>query len=204
MSENRVEIDWVHLPASVEPQSLWTCLHDAELTAVTSDLWNRTVVLEFDVLHLRKHHHLPEDLRFRCRLCDVRSVRAVAFAYPEPPLLNGLTLPAPPEVAGMSVEEQLHLKGEYTARGRDESVSWGSFEAALADTRFEVLEAEFVQNSETVALHLEGRLDDEYWYRLFLQAGSLAVERSDGAACSLERFIALGDAYWEAFSSREE
>src|SRR5687768_16664933 len=106
MSESRVEVDWVHLPAGVEPRSLWSCLHDTELTAASSDIWNRSLVLEFNVLHLLEHHRLPDDLRFRFCLSEVRAVRAAAFVYPEPPPPNGVA-------------------GDCTSRVRDESVSWG-------------------------------------------------------------------------------
>jgi hypothetical protein len=202
--EGRAELDWIHLPQGVEPASLWDCLHDAALRAIRSDPWQRSVMLEFDVFYIREHHHLPDNCLFEFYFTDIRSVRAITYSYPDPPKLNGMSIPAPPAIVGMRVEDKLRLKGEYVQKGRYETVTWGEFEKALADAEFEVHDAEIVQGEEVVTLRLWGMLGGEDWHQLVLRASRLSVHRSDDVAFSLDDLIALGNAYWEAFSQRRE
>jgi hypothetical protein len=67
--------DWIHPPEGVEELSLWDSLHDAHLIRAHVDPLERTLQLEFDIRHVRKFHHLPEDTRFMLRFNGVSSVR---------------------------------------------------------------------------------------------------------------------------------
>jgi hypothetical protein len=56
--------------------SLWTCLHDAKLTAIRGDEEPFAVSLEVDIFYVRKWLGLPESCRFSIELHGVRSVHA--------------------------------------------------------------------------------------------------------------------------------
>lgn len=188
-------LDWVHLPAGVEPMSLWEPLHDGEIRALRSDLLERSVTLEIDVYHLRRSHDLGEDFRFLLRLGGVRSVRATRHAF----WPGGFTMPD-----GTPYEEQRRLVAEYHAKGREHSVDWATLETALEDPeRFlDISHAELTAGAGTVALRLQCMLDGDEWHDLYLYAESLEVAGSDGRALTLEEFLRLGHDYWEAFSRR--
>jgi hypothetical protein len=51
--------------------------------------------------------------------------------------------------------------------------------------------------------HIQGTLDDEYWYELFIDAEQVSTLRSDGTDFSLDQFQSLGNAYWENFARRQ-
>src|SRR4051812_13476750 len=111
----RLELDWVHPPPSIEPQSMWNCLHDGELQSVHADTLERSLELAFEVSYLQEHHRLPDDLLFQFRFSGVRSVRATTF----------IRWPGPfPNTEGKPREEESQLIREYWSKGREESVTW--------------------------------------------------------------------------------
>jgi hypothetical protein len=186
----RVSLDWMHLPPGIGPRSLWPCLHDATLESVHSDPLERSLSLSLDVSYLREHHGLPEDLRFIFFLSGVRSVRAVTFVH----------WPGPhPDTSGMSMEEQNRLVGEYQTKGREESVSWTAFEADVVETSFRVSDADLASIDNEIALHVQGFLDEEFWYESFVRAEELTVRRSDNIEFGLNDLCRLGEGYWEQF-----
>jgi hypothetical protein len=72
--------DWVHPPAGLEELSLWDSLHDARLIHARLDPLERTLQLDFDIWHVRKFHHFPEDTRFILRFHGVISVRVTGHS----------------------------------------------------------------------------------------------------------------------------
>lgn len=195
------ELDWVHLPPGVEPESLWACLHDSYLIRSRSNLWERTVTLDFRSYHLQAHFELPEDWEFQFRFEQVAAVRVFTYQSPTHPESEAI------EASGRELthEEHYRLATEANAHGRQETASWSSFELALADedTSFDVLDAEYVrQEDATITLRLGGMLDSSDWHQLVIRAGNLTVLRNDQESFSLEELITMGEAYWEDFSRR--
>jgi hypothetical protein len=191
---NNVEKGHGSPEASAPVTSLWACLHDAELLAIRSDRHQRTVALEMAVSYLREHFHLPEDLLFLVRLDEVKGV----YACEHVPWPGGIEL-AP----SASLEEQEQAAAEWQVRGREESLGWGAFEGAVGQEGFEVSDAGLVSSESGLSLCLQGQvLATEQWCRVRVDGAALSVQRSDGEPFSLDELLAMGDAYWEAFSGR--
>jgi hypothetical protein len=193
--EKKPVFDWVHLPAGATEESLWDSLHDADLKRVTSDRLRCTVLLEFDVPHLRAFHNFPEDLTFLLLFEGVRSARITQSA------------PWPVEFSvpkGSSREVESALIADYQSKWREESSSWNEFEDKLNGAHTaEVYEAQYVFGPDKeIALRLLLHVDDETYPELFLRAGGLTISKRDGEPLSLEAFLKLGESYWEAFAAR--
>jgi hypothetical protein len=187
------EIDWVHLPADTHPQGLWDCLHDAALRTVRSDLLNRTVIMTFDVFYIRKHHKLPENTLFNFIFDDVTSARVTTYAiWP-----GKFALPK-----SASHDEQARLIKEYQSKWREESLGWNEFEKSLQKkkTSLDVLDPELATNDHVVSIRIGGLLNDKY-HNIFIRAGKLTIQQSDGQTLKLNEFIRLGREYWTAFSA---
>jgi hypothetical protein len=182
--------DWIHLPPDAEQVSLWPCLHDARIQEAKSDRLARTVQLDFDVFYIREHHGLPVDFRFLLGISGVESARATEHNpwpgdYERPP--------------GISRDEELRLVEEYQAKWREDSMSWTDFERAVAGGEHEILEAALAR-ADGLGLHLV--CIDETANRsreVFVRGKALSVVGSDGTDFGIERFLAMGEAYWEAF-----
>jgi hypothetical protein len=185
-------LDWAHLPHGVEPESLWSCLHDAKLRGTRSDLAGGTLVLVFESVHLREHLGLPDDWRFELHFAGVRSARATGWVRPEPPHLNGL-----------GSEEQSRLTNQHFQTGREESMTWSQFERMLDNAALDILDADLACGPNVVAMRFGGMLDGDQWHQLIVQAGELSVRRSDDLPSSLDELQGLGEAYWTAFSQRQ-
>lgn len=191
------ELDWTHLPADSDIESLWESLHDGELISCTSNLIEQQVILECRVEHL-----LPAssgEVIFSLQLEKVSSARAnVWVRWP-----GQFTVPK-----GVSREEESRLIAEYHAKWREESLSWSEFEIALAADSLMIAEAEFAQRNGEVALKIGGFLDSEkfndQYCSIFLRGGSLTASRSDGQVFSFDQFLELGRQYWEAFADRKK
>lgn len=189
---DEIVTDWVNLPPGSSTQSLWTCLHDAELTSVESDPLAQTVLLEV------KAFFMPEEIRVILRLDEVRSVRV--NKYP-PPFESLLTDETP-------WEERMRVAGEWVSKWREESMGWQDFESALSTDPLEIKEADLAAGREGIALriggHLNGEKYDDLWCSVFLRAGAITASRSDGQDFSMGQFINLGEQWWESFGSRTE
>jgi hypothetical protein len=186
----KTRLDWVHVPPGSAVESLWECLHDAELCSIRSDLLARSAVLEFDVGYLRRQLGLPDDVRFRFELSGVASLRASVYvSWPGPQNM----------LAGTDSEEHSSLIAEYRAKGREETIGWRPFETDLSSTGFDVADAYLASGEDQIALQIEGSMDSG-WCTLHLAATRLAVSRTDDVAFSLAQFLKAGKAYWQAFS----
>jgi hypothetical protein len=189
----------VNLPKGVKTDSLWPALHDAELVSVRSNLLARTVVLTFEIAHVRKFHKLPKDLQFRIHLAGVQSARVVRYAiWP-----GEFKVPA-----GASRAQEARLVTQYQDKCREESASWNEFEAAISPEKQMVLE---ISNAilaggppNQMSLLLNGRDGHHVYYELTLRAERVEFQRSDGESIEMAKFVKLGEAYWEAFSSKRK
>ena len=74
MASHERFVDWVNLPEGATEFSLWSTLHDGDLTAIESDRMARTLSLQFDVGYVREFHNLSEDTRFVIVVSGVQSV----------------------------------------------------------------------------------------------------------------------------------
>ncbi len=82
-AENAGEILWAlknGLRIGSTEFSIWSTLHDGDLTAIESDRMARTLSLRFDVGYIRDFHNLPEDARFVIVISGVSpSARSAVF-----------------------------------------------------------------------------------------------------------------------------
>lgn len=190
VSWDEIETDWANLPPGCTVLPLWVCLHDGELCAIRSDLLEQTVALEFDVHHLREENGLPEDFRFLLTVEGATSVRVSTFDYPV------CVLPYVPS------EENNRFADEYSAKWREESMSWKEFEAALSTDPLEIVEADIAETEGRVAIRMFGflngeRYDDQHC-KVYLRGRALSASRSDGQDFSLRQFMEMGNRYWES------
>jgi len=194
--EKRI-FDWINLPSSASALSLWDSLHDAHIVSIRSNLLERTVTLSCEVEHLRSFHNLDEGFRFILRLDGVQSARVLRYAiWP-----GGCSIPV-----GLSREEERKLVAEYQAKWREESASWSAFESGVTredEQIFDISDAALATSrSGLVALKLCGHLNYATYHEVFLRSEKLTISGSDGKQFELDQFQRLGEAYWEAFSSR--
>jgi hypothetical protein len=188
--------DWVDLPSGMKTVSLWHSLHDGEVCAIYSNLLERTLRIEFDVLYLREFHELPDNMKFILEFHGTRSVGVMKYAvWP-----GEFSVPE-----GVSRDEESRLITEYRSKWREESESWSAFESSVAqgDQFAEVSDATLaVGDGAGVALTLGILKTDGSYREAFVRAESLLLLRSDGQQLDLEEFVKLGQAYWDAFATR--
>jgi hypothetical protein len=188
------KLDWLSAPQGADEISLWSCLHDATLLKSTSDRLHRTLELEFDVFYIREHRELPETFHILFRFDAVQSTRATVHV----PWPGGCTIPD-----GASREEQMRLHEEYLAKWREETVAWDAFEQGLIASPVEVSDATLLRG-DGVALALSVFREGELAYSAVIRSEGLNVVGSEGTDIGIERLIAMGDAYWEAFERKGE
>jgi hypothetical protein len=124
--------------------SLWSTLHDGDLTAIESDLLARTLTLRFDVGYVRDFHNVSEESLFVVTVKGVQSVRSFSSV----PWPGGCSIPS-----GTPYEQQEAIVAEYHSKWREESLSWADFER-LSSSGLEVSSAELGQGPDGVALRL--------------------------------------------------
>ncbi|MES2220571.1 MAG: hypothetical protein V4587_06360 [Acidobacteriota bacterium] len=196
MEDEIPALDWLHLPEGARTTSLWDSLHDGNLLVLTSDRLERSIRLEFDVPYLRDFHHLPVTLRFVLLLDGVKSARIdKSVMWPgDDPILDGA-----------SFEEQRRLVKEYQSKWRNESSSWSAFEAGLTSEKIdvEVSDATLAErNGREFALKMIIKIDDATFHVVNFRMEGFTLLRSDGVDFGVEKFLALGAEYWEAFAKR--
>ncbi len=191
-----VKLDWANLPAGVATISLWHSLHDGELTALRSDLMDRSLSMELHVHHVLDFPKLPERLSFIFTFVNVTSVRATRWQK-WPGQIR--------ELKGLPYEEQTMLVSEYQAKWREESDSWQSFEKRLrgghVDTP-DIYNADLAQSDNAVAFRIEVNTEEQGFQVITVAAKNLSIRRSDGQLLSLEAFLQLGADYWTALAKR--
>lgn len=189
-------LDWVHLPAGARETNLWECLHDAYLNHASLNRFERTLLLEFDIRHIRKFHELPEASRFLRQFSGVRSLR----------VSHGMPWPGEFFVPNETSRERSHeMILEYQAKSIEEAVSWSDFAERVAGENglTEVFEASLAEGSgSAVALRLFLHVNDEFYPDFIVRAEGLAISLNSGRRFSLKEFLGMGEAYWEDFAER--
>lgn len=184
-------VDWVNLPEGSTEFSLWSTLHDGDLTAIESDLMARTLSLRFDVGYVRDFHNLSVDTRFVIVVGGVQSVRS--FSSVQWP--GGCSIPA-----GTPAGQQQTLVAEYQSKWREESMSWADFER-LTDSGLELSSAVLTQGSESVALRLGLLVGGDSYAEAFVRGEGITFSIGERQVTPQE-FVELGEAYWEAFANK--
>lgn len=192
-SDQKLIVDWVNIPEAIPTFSLWDALHDGDLLSIESDLLGRTVTLRFDVDYVRDFHQLPEGTQFVIIVNGVQSVRSLRSV----PWPGGC--PIPP---GTPNEQQSLIISEYRRKWREESQSWSDFEQLIGDG-LEVSNATLGRGSDAVALQLGLMVGRDFYVEAYIR-GDRATFQVGEKLVTLEDFLALGEAYWNAFSERAE
>lgn len=186
--------DWANLPPNIEPTSLWESVHDGGLQSIQSDAMGRTLTLRFDVPYIRSFHGLADDVVFAFHLEGVQSVRAMrSTVWP-----GDFPLPS-----AFDWEQYQKKMSDYRKLWRQESESWATFESlANSDEDAELTEGDVVSADGIVTLRLGVQMGSGEWYEVFVRAEKLNLSRSDKGEATLNQFLSLGHAYWEAFANR--
>jgi hypothetical protein len=192
-SDEKPIVDWVNFPEGIPTLSLWDALHDGDLLSIGSDLLVRTVTLRFDVDYVRDFHHLPEGTQFVIIVNGVQSVRSLR-SIPWP---GGC--PIPP---GTPNEQQSLIISEYQRKCREESQSWNDFEQ-LTSNGLTVLNATLGRGSDVVALQLGLIVGGDDYVEAYIRGDGTTFHVGEKLV-TLEEFLALGEAYWNAFAERVE
>ncbi len=186
-------IDWVNFPAGIPTFSLWDTLHDGDLLAIESDLLARTVTLRFDVAYVRDFHHLPEQTRFIITVDGVQSARLIR-SIPWP---GKFSVPR-----GVSREQEATLIADYHRKWREESQSWSDLERLTSDG-LEVSDATLGRGPGVVALQLVLMVANESHIEACVRGEAIAFHIGETQSTQ-EEFVALGEAYWNAFAKKRK
>jgi hypothetical protein len=193
MLSNERIVDWVNLPEGATEFSLWSTLHDGDLTAIESDLMARTLSLRFDVAYVRDFHNLSEETHFMIVVSGVQSVRS----FTSVPWPGDCSIPA-----GTPYEQQQALVAEYQRKWREESLSWADFERLIGNG-LEVSSATLGQASNGVALRLGLLVGGDSYAEAFVRGEDIAFSIGERQLTPQE-FVELGEAYWEAFANKRQ
>jgi hypothetical protein len=192
-SDERSILDWVNLPKDAEELSLWSTLHDGDLAAIESDLLARTLTLRFDVGYVRDFHKLSEETRFGVIVSGVQSVRSFSSV----PWPGGCSIPS-----GTSYEQQQAITAEYQSKWREESLSWAEFER-LSESGLEVSSATLARRSDGAALRLGLLVGGDSYVNAYVRGDAISFWIGE-RQCTPEKFVELGEAYWEAFAKKRQ
>ncbi|MFP5238173.1 MAG: hypothetical protein ACLGSD_19945 [Acidobacteriota bacterium] len=192
-SDERSILDWVNLPEGADELSLWSTLHDGDLAAIESDLFARTLTLQFDVGYVRDFHKLPQETRFVVIISGVQSVRSFSSV----PWPGDWSIPS-----GTSYEQQQAMTAEYQSKRREESLSWVEFERLIM-SGLEVSSATLARRSDGVALHLGLLVGGDSYVKAYVRGDAISFSIGE-RQFTPEKFVELGEAYWEAFAKRRE
>ncbi len=171
-------------------------MHDGELLGIRSDLFARTLIVEFQILHLNDFHGFAEDSKFSFVFGSVTSTRATRWSI----------WPGDFEVPkGAAHAEQSRLIEEYQAKWREESDSWSSVETRLLSGKDEldISDADLAIGRDAVALRLVTESEEKGFQVLTIAAKQLQILRTGDIELSLEAFLRVGEDYWAAFADGE-
>lgn len=153
----------------------------------TVSLWD--ALHDGDVLSIESDQ-LARTVTLRFDVFYVRSARAL-HSVPWP---GGCQIPP-----GAANDQQSIIIAEYHRKWREESLSWTDFERLNKDD-FQVGNATLGRSPDVVTLQLGFLAGDDY---------ITAYVRGEGATfhigeneVTIEEFLALGEAYWNAFAKR--
>jgi hypothetical protein len=192
---SKFKIDWVNLPSDIIPISLWDCLHDAKLLKISSDLYDRSVTIEFGAYHIFEYHEMSEDMRFVFEFEKVTSARVCKYS-----IWPG-KFERPDNI---SRDEERRLVDEYQSKWREESLGWDDFLKIIQDkeNNFDISHSEFATKGNEMAFRIEGMLNGSLYHEIFLKASNLIIKKSDGEIISIDQFLRLGQEFWNDFEER--
>ena len=178
--------------------SLWDCLHDGDLQAVSSDLGTQTVTLTVQVSCRGAMTDIPENFHFLITIRGVQVALVCRFVKPfdfERPL-------------GVTREEESRLIDEYHKKWRSESMAWKEFESALPENSMDISDASLFTKQGVAILTAVGNLNggqfDDVCCEFYIAGASIEAARSDGQPFSLTELIRRGEQYWEDWSRNSE
>ena len=191
-ADERLIVDWINLPEGVTQLSLWSTLHDGDLTAIESDLMARTLTLVFNVDYVKDFHNLSEETRFVVIVSGVQSVRSLKSV----PWPGGCSIPD-----ATPYEQQQAIVAEYQSKWREESLSWADFEKLINDG-LEVSSASLGQGSDSIALHLGLLVGGDSYVEAYIRGEEITFSIGE-RQLTPQQFVEMGEAYWEAFAKKE-
>jgi hypothetical protein len=149
--------------------------------------------MSFSSRHLSGFLGCDQDLRFVFRFEGIRSLRAIGPVDPA----GELIIPS-----NATQEDALELLNEFNRRSHMESLAWPALEAKIQSFHSNVLDARFLRADGKCAMKLTAIIDYDDWTEIYITAEGFSVSRSDGVACDLDKFMAMGEAYWENWATK--
>ena len=182
----------LHVGPMTTTHNLGAILHDGDLESVLEA--GDVCTLFIDVPHVRKHQGHEKTQRYQLR-CEGVSVRT--FSVWEPP-----ADPRPEHPSGIDGESRAKADVDWFARGTFVTQDWSRFVQALAtkEGRYWLIEASLDEGTSQV-LKLRGNIGND-WGELAVEARVIVLTETSGKVHTVAEFIALGDAYWEAWSAK--
>jgi hypothetical protein len=173
---------------------LWAILHDGHLETVHAA--DGICTLTIDVPHVRKHQGHEKTQRYQVR-CE--GVIAHAFSSWEPP-----ADPRPMHEKGIEREAREKADADWFARGIFIAQDWARFVEARAAKEGDFwLQEAALDEAATDTLKLRGNIGND-WCELAVEARVIVFAETSGRVHTTSEFIALGEAYWDAFSAKGE
>jgi hypothetical protein len=174
-------VDWLHVPGEATVWDLYASMHDGCLAAESDvRLDVRELTLHFTVAHVAAHHGLPADSTWSVLVSGLESVRVALF----------IDAPTREPPGGPGVEM---------------SISWHDFIARVAASNCDIYRASLAATAASAAIHLEFGLDQPYAFgQLWARGLRASISDSLGNQITPDAFVALGEAYWEAWAKRHE
>jgi hypothetical protein len=194
--DNKILIDWVHLPYDTKVEPLWECLHDADLKSIKSDLLNRTLILNLHVPYINDFHKFSDEMLFQFLFECVTSVRAVHFSiWP-----GKFTLPS-----NISRDQESKLIDEYQSKWREESMDWNDFEKEInsSQNKLWIKDANLGFNDKQLSFKSYGHVEHKL-YEFYIRAESLKIFYKKEQVISFDDFLQLGREYWDDFNKESK
>ena len=170
---------------------LWPCLHDAILESIHDEA--DVCTLSLDIAHVRKHQGHEKTQRYQVR---GEGVTVRTFSVWEPP-----QDPRPAPGPGVDPDARAQADADWFARGTFIAQDWSRFVDALAtkEGSYWLIEATLDEGANQ-ALKLRGNIGND-WCELAVEARVIVFTETSGKVHTPAEFIAMGDAYWEAWSA---
>ena len=175
--------------------SLWACLHDGELEALTHDGLSQTVTLTWDVSFLWKFHNLPTETRFVIRLNEVRELLVLSF-LPWP----GWKEPS----RDLPWSKQEEIRQGFVSKSAYISADWPTFLEGIKRIEYGCSSATLSTAASGQKFLSLGLMDYNGggYPALRLLCSEVVIALNSGQELSFDEFLAMGAAYWDDFAER--